>query len=318
MANEGKDKAKKILDESYEEKDDDGCAPSAREEDYACMLPGVKPISAVNGKELQADFVKRSRHEQAITVSMDRQVIKAGQVISGTRAEFEDMDAANETSRAPSGSPVRLILTLELDLLLYRGMEEILGAGVANDVANAVAGRRDKILVQRLEPGSIVVHMLLCEGVCDNLSPLSVARDLQQQVQESSSLLRQGTYTCRAVSVEIAHQGLDSLIRTHTSGPFDSTSMKVRDLPKHVNHMRELSCSPAMSMFNLTSELVYSTLEQPTYNLSAGGPLDVQMHAVGTSSASSGTSSAQDASLPPLVPAALLATDCGNAVVWTV
>lgn len=94
------------MDEIDDDEDDEGCAPSLREGDYAGVSPGVKFLvnstSAVDEKELQAD-----------------------------------------------GSPVRLVIMLELDFVLSRGMEEILGAGVANDVSNAVVSRQDEILVLR-------------------------------------------------------------------------------------------------------------------------------------------------------------------------
>jgi hypothetical protein len=50
---------------------------------------------------------------------------------------------------------------------------------VAHDVASAVGGKREKLLILSLQPGSVIVELLLQPGICGGESPANVAHLLQ-------------------------------------------------------------------------------------------------------------------------------------------
>jgi hypothetical protein len=75
---------------------------------------------------------------------------------------------------------------------------------VAQDVTRAVGGTRNKLRILTLEAGSIKVEMMLQADMCgDGRSALEIARNLQRQVADPSSLLKQGHHTHRALSLNV-------------------------------------------------------------------------------------------------------------------
>jgi hypothetical protein len=97
---------------------------------------------------------------------------------------------------------------VEIEMLLapdeIGGLEESLAQGVAEDVASAVNCCRDKIRAQEVVPGSGVIRMVLLEGVCgDGRLPIWVVRDLERQLQDSSSHLRHGAFSSKISSLRV-------------------------------------------------------------------------------------------------------------------
>ena len=89
---------------------------------------------------------------------------------------------------------------------------------VACDVAHAVSGRRDRVHVTGLRAGSIIVLILLQQGICGrDRSPLEVAYLLQEQALDLDSQLKQGVYTYSTRSVQI----MDTVQQPGRSTGFD-------------------------------------------------------------------------------------------------
>jgi len=101
----------------------------------------------------------------------------------------------------PEGVRLEMTLGMQIDQIL--GQEEVFRESVVVDVAWALGASRDKIRIQRLQPGSIIITMLLEEGLRGEESALTVAYDLQDQIQDPSSKLKQGRFTATAISLSL-------------------------------------------------------------------------------------------------------------------
>jgi len=180
------------------------------------------------------------------------------------------------------------------------GMEEIVADGVRCDVTRALDGCREKVLVQRVDRGSGVVRMVLCEGVCGkNKLPMWAAYELQRQFQDSSSRLRQGAMSSMALAVRVVAEVMSDDIIFEDMEPKDGVAVA----PEYDNCMRELSCTPRPTVFQVSGHLGFQ--EAGEGYIPADRPPLVRTAAA--SSSGSGDPFESDDSLPPLVPAAMLA-----------
>jgi hypothetical protein len=101
---------------------------------------------------------------------------------------------------------VRLELVLDIDMAdVFEEDAEEFKTAVAQDVASAVDGDPDKVRVLSLEAGSIRVLMALDEGVCNSgVRALDVANDLQKQVDDPDSRLKQGRFTKASIAAKVS------------------------------------------------------------------------------------------------------------------
>ena len=104
------------------------------------------------------------------------------------------------------GAGVKVALAFDMEMHDIAGIEESFKDAVAHDLADAVGGRRDRIHIAHVLPGSIPYTLAsfvdIEEGVCgQERRALNVARDLERQAAEDSSLLKCGRYTAKIISV---------------------------------------------------------------------------------------------------------------------
>jgi len=127
-------------------------------------------------------------------------------IATANESSIEDMEKhmKDRHLEKPSASAVHIALSLGLDMASILGQEEAFKLSVTNDVADAVGARRDKVLVVSLDAGSIIVHMGLEQGICDDgRSGEDVALQLATQAADDSSALHQGKYTRMARTVRV-------------------------------------------------------------------------------------------------------------------
>ena len=102
---------------------------------------------------------------------------------------------------------IMMELVLDMEMEQLDGIEEEFKALLIIDIAQAVFGKPDKIKIHEIQAGSVIVTFALQEGVCDDGRSLSaVAKDLEVQVGDSQSKLKQGRYTSQAISAKILTQ----------------------------------------------------------------------------------------------------------------
>lgn len=104
------------------------------------------------------------------------------------------------------GTGVKLALAFDMEMHDIAGIEESFKEAVAHDLADAVGGRRDKIHIAHVLPGSIPYTLAsfvdVGEGVCGpERRALNVARELERQAAEDSSLLKCGRYTSKIINL---------------------------------------------------------------------------------------------------------------------
>jgi len=160
-------------------------------------------LNAQNEVSLQRCAEVRAQLVQANLLQEDKVLSMA----TANESSIEDMEKhmKDRHLEKPSAPAVQIALSLDLDMASIHGQEEAFKLSVTNDVADAVGARRDKVLVVSLEAGSIIVHMGLEQGICDDgRSGEDVALQLATQAADDSSALRQGKYTrmARTVTVE--------------------------------------------------------------------------------------------------------------------
>ena len=81
-----------------------------------------------------------------------------------------------------------MTLVLDLELCDIPIQERVnFGAKVKMDVAGAIQGREDRVLVHALRPGSIIVHLRLLPGVCGPNENLENVAKLLKGVPDSAS-----------------------------------------------------------------------------------------------------------------------------------
>ena len=272
----------------------------------------------------------------AETAGICDEVIDIEGVIGGRKVDLDGRDKG--AFYAPS---LQSECYVEIEIILapeaWRvGMEEIVADGVRCDVTRALDGCRESVLVHRVDRGSGVVHMVLREGVCgESKFPIWSAYELQRQFQDSSSHLRQGAMSSMARSVRIVAEVISDDISFEKLEPMDGSAvaqMHANDMqefsvvysedgqdnnlisehmepmngvavaPVYDNDMRELSCTPLPPVFQVTGHLVF---EHGEGDLPSNLPPLVRVAAA--SSSDSGDLFEYDDSLPPLVPAAMLA-----------
>ena len=122
--------------------------------------------------------------------------------------ENKRLNAELQRLGSPMAKPdeeVRVELVLDMDMAdIEDDAEEFKGA-VVEDVASAVEGNPNKVRVISLEAGSIRVLMALDEGVCDGgVRALDVANDLQKQVDDPDSRLKQGRFTRASTAASVS------------------------------------------------------------------------------------------------------------------
>ena len=116
------------------------------------------------------------------------------------------MGAQLANASGGGGAGVKVALAFDMEVHDIAGIEESFKDAVAHDLADAVGGRRDRIHVAHVLPGSIPYTLAsfvdIEEGVCgQERRALNVARDLERQAAEESSLLKCGRYTAKIISV---------------------------------------------------------------------------------------------------------------------
>ena len=135
------------------------------------------------------------------------------------RASRELLDCAVE---------VKLILDMDMDDI--EGFEPTFKEAVAQDVADAVGGRRDEVSVLALEGGSIVVRLRLERGVCGELhGAMDAALNLERQVAESRSPLKRGRFTSKTKDVIIIWEGGSSNAADEVSDSHSLNSNAAQD-----------------------------------------------------------------------------------------
>jgi len=165
---------------------------------------------------------------------------------------------------------------------------------------------RDKIRAQEVVPGSGVIRMVLLEGVCgDGRLPIWVVRDLERQLQDSSSHLRQGALSSKISSLRVVAEVLRDDISFENLEPMDRSAVSQTD----ASDMRELSCTPRPQVFAVSGQLIYSE-DGHDYALDDLPPL---LRVSAPSFESSDLSPSSSDSLPPLIPTAVLAPSPGYA-----
>jgi len=210
----------------------------------------------------------------------------------------------------PSQCSVEIEVVLTPDGIDPRGLAKSVAQGVAEDVASAVNGCCDKIWAQEIVPGSGVVNIILLEGVCgesrlpsDSLA--SVVHDLERQLQDSSSHLRQGALSSKISSLRVVAEVLRDDISFENLEPMDRSAVSQTD----ASDMRELSCTPRPQVFAVSGQLIYSE-DGHDYALDDLPPL---LRVSAPSFESSDLSPSSSDSLPPLIPTAVLAPSPGYA-----
>ena len=131
-------------------------------------------------------------------------------VTSWLQKSFPAMSTAPGMPSAPEIPSVKICITIRKNIREIRGVEDDFIEDVSNDITAAVGGRRDKLdsvlIVAGQEFGTITVDMVLHAGFCmanPTLSPLNIAQNLQKQMFNPWSHLREGWITRYATKLAI-------------------------------------------------------------------------------------------------------------------
>ena len=271
-----------------------------------------------NGTDKDLHKVSLEGEQQEVTgagTPLENLSIKsAGAETAGDRDEIIDMpevmrglkvekDGRPQRELCAPSSPFECYVEIEIVLAAEAwrvGMEGRVTDGLRCDVSRAVDGCSEKVLIQDVDLSSGVVRMILCEGVCgDHKMPLWAAYDLQQQLQDCSSRLRQGATSRMARSVKIVAEVISDDINLEHMDPMDGVAVAL----EQEKDMREFSSTPLLPVFHVTGQLVFPDAGQGA--LPAHLPPLVRVAA--TSSSDSYDVFGSNDALPPLVPAVMLA-----------
>lgn len=235
----------------------------------------------------------------AETAGDSDEIIDMEEVIRGCQVEWDGKPQGDLYS--PS---LQLECYVEIEIVLapeaWRvGMKGSVADGLRCDVTRAVDGYSEYVLIHDVDLSSSTVRMILCKGVCgEHKMPIWAAYDLEQQLQDSSSLLRQGGTSRMARSVRIVAEVISDDINLEHMEPMDGVAVA----PEQKEDMPEFSCAPVPPVFHVTGHLVFS--EAGDGVLPADLPPLVR---VAAETSSSDSYDRNKHALPPLVPAAVLA-----------
>jgi hypothetical protein len=99
--------------------------------------------------------------------------------------------------------PVDIEVMLDMDYKIVSGSPEAFRIEIANDLARAVSGFPEKILISGVRTGSVIVEAQLIEGLCPDMkTPLQVLEVLQRQVHDRHSVLKQGKFSRHVVRID--------------------------------------------------------------------------------------------------------------------
>lgn len=233
---------------------------------------------------------------------MGDQRVDVEHLIFGSKEGRKGDDLADggilQSNLLPSQCSVEIEIFFRPGEIDTTGLAESVAQGVAEDVASAVNGYSDKIWAQEYVPGSGVVHMVLLEGVCgDSRLPVWVVHDIERQMQDSSSRLRQGAFSSKILAFRVVTEVLHDDISFEKLEPIDRSSQM------DASDMREFSCTPLPQAFGLDARLGY--LENGQDNVLDNLPPLLRVTAPSVDSSALSPSSSN--SLPPLIPTAMLA-----------
>ena len=164
---------------------------------------------------------------------------------------------------AKAEEEVRLELVLDMDMadVSEEDAEEFKRA-VAQDVASAVDGDPDKVRVLSLEAGSIRVLMALDEGMCAScVRAIDVANDLQKQVDDPDSRLKQGRFTNASIAAEVSIvKGMPTTSRSTEPRALKLSESGASSLPSDEVQLAEMRVAQ-LQMENETLRLQKQDLE---------------------------------------------------------
>jgi hypothetical protein len=212
----------------------------------------VQPeVNGVNILHKPGSFMGGSR-------GMSDQRVDIENFIFGSKAENKNDCADGGILRSKiwaSQCSVEIEVVLTPDGIDPRDLAKSVAQGVAEDVASAVNGCRDKIWAQEIVPGSGVVNIVLLEGVCgESQLPLWVVHDLERQLRDSSSRLRQGALSSKISSLRVVAEVLHDDISFEKLQPMDQSAV----FQSYGHDMRELSSTPQPQFFSVSGQLIYS------------------------------------------------------------
>jgi len=128
-----------------------------------------------------------------------------------TGVEVVNLDPpATEEEDNKQGVEFDLVLDLEFSAILNN--VDDFKKDVVVDLAAAIGALSGKIRVLGLEAGSVIVHVIFEEDVCGGVrSALDALREIERQVANPVSALRQGRYTSQAKSLRLRESTLRHL-----------------------------------------------------------------------------------------------------------
>ena len=105
------------------------------------------------------------------------------------------------------GFPVKIEVTLDMDYASAAAIENSFQIEVANDLARALQGFPDCVHIINFRQGSVIVDVELSAGLCpQGRNALEVLQNLQSQVNDARSMLKQGKFTRHVVRIRKALQ----------------------------------------------------------------------------------------------------------------
>jgi hypothetical protein len=92
---------------------------------------------------------------------------------------------------------------LDMDFLEIIGQQDVFKESLISDLAHACGNAQHQIEVTALRAGSVIANVNVKSVSPDGCSPLESVRALQEQIGQPDSLLMQGKYSCKIVSMTI-------------------------------------------------------------------------------------------------------------------
>ena len=154
--------------------------------------------SMPEGPEKRAAEAEAAKCKAAQTAAID--AMPEGPEKEAAKAAAQRRQAA----AAPGKEEVQVDLVLDMNLEELGAKAEEFKAAVVKDVCQAISGRPERVRVLSLRAGSVVLTLILEEGVCqDGRGAIEAAQNLKSQAADPSSALRRGQHTCKAQSAEV-------------------------------------------------------------------------------------------------------------------
>ena len=152
-------------------------------------------------------------------------------------------DQQREQSRGEGGGggeDFHLALKLNMKMEEVAGREEEFMDEVCEDVADAVGGRKEKVKVRGMREGSILLDIVLLEGICEGgKSARMAAEALRAQAADESSRLRGGKHTSKTSSLDIIRH-TEEIVEGKRSVREEEEDRRMREIAEEERKMREI------------------------------------------------------------------------------